>query len=111
MFQGVVAGGKPAELLHVALLADLLLLSLRANDPKQHFFYSLTLRPGYKSGVGCVWVLDTIGARGMSVTNIIGQAAEFPVGFLLLGGAVAVATALLILGIFIFAKHEGKLRG
>ena len=46
----------------------------------------------------------------MSVTNIIGQAAEFPVGFLLLCGAVAVATALLILGIFIFAKHEGKLR-
>ena len=47
----------------------------------------------------------------MSVTNIIGRAAEFPVAFLLLGGAVAVATALLILGIFIFAKHEGKLRG
>ena len=46
----------------------------------------------------------------MSVTNIIGQAAEFPVGFLLLCSAVAVATAVLILGIFIFAKHEGKLR-
>ena len=46
----------------------------------------------------------------MSVTNIIGQTAEFPVGFLLLCGAVAVATALLILGIFICAKHESKLR-
>ena len=46
----------------------------------------------------------------MSVSDIIGRAAEFPVGFLLLCTAVAVATALLILGIFIFAKHEGKLR-
>ena len=47
----------------------------------------------------------------MSVTNIIGRAAEFPVGFLLLCSVVAAATALLILGIFICAKHEGKLRG
>jgi len=46
----------------------------------------------------------------MSVADIIGRAAEFPVSFLLLCTAVAVATALLILGIFIFAKHEGKLR-
>jgi hypothetical protein len=47
----------------------------------------------------------------MSVTNIIGRAAEFPVGFLLLGGGDRDGTALLILGIFIFAKHEGKHRG
>ena len=46
----------------------------------------------------------------MSVANIIGQAAEFPVGFLLLCSVVAAATAVLTLGIFICAKHEGKLR-
>jgi hypothetical protein len=46
----------------------------------------------------------------MSVADIIGRAAEFPMGFLLLCGAVAVATALLTLGIFIGARHEGKLR-
>ena len=46
----------------------------------------------------------------MNVADIIGQAAEFPVGFLLLCTAVAVATALLTLGIFMCARHEGKLR-
>ena len=46
----------------------------------------------------------------MSVADIVGQAAEFPVGFLLLCGVAAVATALLTLGIFVGAKHEGKLR-
>jgi hypothetical protein len=46
----------------------------------------------------------------MSVADIIGRAAEFPVGFLLLCTAVAFATALLTLGIFISARHDGKLR-
>jgi hypothetical protein len=82
----------------------------RGFRPNRGLFYSLTLQPGYRSGVVCVWVLDTMGARGMSVANIIGQAAEFPVGFLLLCSVVAVATAVLTLGIFICAKHEGKLR-
>jgi hypothetical protein len=46
----------------------------------------------------------------MSVADIIGRAVEFPVGFLLLCTAVVVAAALLTLGIFVGARHEGKLR-